>query len=290
MSTEREATYEVRRLHGMTTILDNAGSNEERSSWTIPVLPGAALNWIDGEWVNANKTTDSFDPATGQRIGTYADASREDAAAAIAAAVRTFRDSDWKENRQLRARVLNQIADRFEARRDDLIHMLTLENGKVRAEAALEVDMIPARLRYWASAVLTNYGRALEVEPGHLSVVLKTPIGVAGIIAPFNSPLVLAVRSLAPALAAGFTTVIKLPGNTAQTNCMFSQVLDEVADLPGGGLNVFSESGSDGSSLLVESKDVRHLHGAVRRSGEIRGEMGALCAQIVRHGWRLPAL
>jgi betaine-aldehyde dehydrogenase len=79
-------------------------------------------------------------------------------------------------------------------RRDDLIHILSLENGKVRAEAALEVDMIPPRLRYWASAVLTNYGRALEVEPGHLSFVLKTPIGVAGIIAPFNSPLVLTVR------------------------------------------------------------------------------------------------
>jgi delta 1-pyrroline-5-carboxylate dehydrogenase len=257
MSTVHESTYEVVRSPGTTTILDNPVSNEERSSHVSPALPGKALNWIDGEWVDANKTMDSFDPATGERIGTYADASREDAATAIAAAVRRFRDSDWKENRQLRAKVLNQIADRFEARRDDLIHILSLENGKVRAEAALEVDMIPPRLRYWTSAVLTNYGRALEVEPGHLSFVLKSPIGVAGIIAPFNSPLVLAMRSLAPALATGVTTVIKLPGSTAQTNCMFSQVLAEVADLPRGVINVFSESDSDGSSLLVESKDVR---------------------------------
>jgi betaine-aldehyde dehydrogenase len=257
MRTKRETTYKVLRSSGMATISGNPRSNEERSSRITPALFGNALNWIDGEWVNANKTADSFDPATGERIGTYADASREDAAAAIAAAVRAFRDSDWKENRHLRAKVLNQIADRFEARRDDLIHILSLENGKVRAEAALEVDMIPTRLRYWASAVLTNYGRALEVEPGHLSFVTRTPIGVAGIIAPFNSPLVLAVRSLAPALAAGVTTVIKLPGNTAQTNCMFSQVLAEVADLPHGVINIFSESGSDGSSLLVQSKDVR---------------------------------
>jgi betaine-aldehyde dehydrogenase len=96
-----------------------------------------------------------------------------------------------------------------------------------------------------------------KLSRGVSRFLLKTPIGVAGIIAPFNSPLVLAVRSLAPALAAGVTTVIKLPGNTAQTNCMFSQVLAEVADLPRGVINVFSESGSDGSSLLVESKDVR---------------------------------
>jgi betaine-aldehyde dehydrogenase len=187
----------------------------ERISLNAPTLPGTALNWIDGSWVDGTKRTDSFDPATGQRIGTYADASREDAAAAIAVASRTFRVSEWKDNRHLRAKVINQIADCFEARREDLIGILSLENGKVRAEAAFEVDMIPKKFRYWASAVLTSYGRALEVEPGHLSFVTRTPIGVAGIIAPFNSPLVLTVRSLAPALAAGVTTVIKLPGNTA---------------------------------------------------------------------------
>jgi betaine-aldehyde dehydrogenase len=221
------------------------------------VLPGRALNWIDGKWIDAKLRTKSFDPATGEEIGTYADASREDVAAAIEAADRAFRLTDWKDNRKLRAKVLNQIADRFEARRDDLIRILSLENGKVRDEAAFEIDMIPSKFRYWASFVLTSYGRALEVEPGHLSFVTRSPIGVAGVIAPFNSPLVLTVRSLAPALAAGVTAVVKLPGNTAQTNCMFSEVLSEARDLPPGVVNVFSESGPGGSSLLVESKTVR---------------------------------
>jgi betaine-aldehyde dehydrogenase len=221
------------------------------------VLPGAALNWVDGNWIDAKQRTKSFDPATGAEIGTYADASREDATAAIEAADRAFRSTDWKDNRRLRAKVLNQIADRFEARRDDLIRILSLENGKVHAEAAFEVDMIPSKFRYWASFVLTSYGRAMEVEPGHLSFVTRSPIGVAGVIAPFNSPLVLTVRSLAPALAAGVTAVVKLPGSTAQTNCMFSQVLSEAADLPPGVVNVFSESGPGGSALLVESKTVR---------------------------------
>jgi betaine-aldehyde dehydrogenase len=221
------------------------------------VLPGRALNWVDGKWIDAKQRTKSFDPALGTEIGTYADASREDVAAAIDAADRAFRLTDWKDNRRLRAKVLNQIADRFEARRDDLIRILSLENGKVHAEAAFEVDMIPSKFRYWASFVLTSYGRALEVEPGHLSFVTRSPIGVAGVIAPFNSPLVLTVRSLAPALAAGVTAVVKLPGSTAQTNCMFSQVLSEASDLPPGVVNVFSESGPGGSSLLVESKIVR---------------------------------
>ena len=219
---------------------------------------GVARNWIDGEWLDSEVHADSFDPATGEKIGSFADASHADVERAIKAAVTAFESSDWKESRSLRSRVLHQIADRFEARRNDLIHVLSLENGKVRSEAAFEVDMIPSKLRYWASVVLTDYGRALEVLPGHLSFVTRSPIGVAGIIAPFNSPLVLTIRSLAPALAAGVTTVIKLPGNTAQTNSLFAQTLSEAVDLPRGVINVFSESqGRGGSALLVSSKDVR---------------------------------
>ena len=217
-----------------------------------------ALNWINGEWVDSAQHTDSINPATGEVIGTYADGGREEAVQATNAAVRAFRELDWKDNRALRSRVLNQIADRFEAQRDELIAILSLENGKVHDEAAFEVDMIPSKFRYWASVVLTDYGRAMEVQPGHLSVVTRSPIGVAGIVAPFNSPLVLTVRSLAPALAAGVTTVIKLPGNTAQINYLFSKTLAEAADLPKGVINVFSESrGRGGSSFLMESKDVR---------------------------------
>ena len=217
-----------------------------------------AMNWINGEWVDSNKRTASVDPATGHRIGTYADASHADVEAAIRAAMKAFKQTRWKDDRSLRAKVLNQMADRFEAHRNDLIEILSLENGKIKSEAAFEIDMIPSKLRYWAAAVLTSYGRALEVQPGHLSFVTRSAIGVAGIIAPFNSPLVLTIRSLAPALAAGTTTVVKLPGNTAQTNCQFSQVMAEVHDLPKGVVNVFSESaGAGGSALLVESKDIR---------------------------------
>lgn len=230
----------------------------EGTTTTEPTLLRKAMNWINGEWVDSEKRTKSFDPATTQSIGTYADASHSDVAVAIQAAARAFAESDWKDNRHLRAKVLNQVADRFEARRNDLIEMLALENGKVKSEAAFEVDMIPSKFRYWASVVLTNYGRAMEVVPGRLSFVTRSAIGVAGIIAPFNSPLVLTVRSLAPALAAGTTTVIKLPGNTAQTNHVFSEVISEAADLPRGVINVFSEStGGGGSALLVESKDIR---------------------------------
>jgi betaine-aldehyde dehydrogenase len=149
------------------------------------------MNWIDGDLVDSDKHADSFDPATGERIGSYADASRSDDEQAVQAAVRAFESFDWKDNRRLRSKVLHQFADRFEARREDLIRILSLENGKVRNEAAFEVDMIPSKLRYWASVVLTEYGRALELQPGRLSLVTRSPIGVAGII---TRPVTVVVR------------------------------------------------------------------------------------------------
>lgn len=229
----------------------------QRNSDDEKLINGYAKNWIGGKWVDSSKRTESFDPATGMSIGSYADASLADAEAATAAAVEAFETTDWKDNRALRARVLNLLGDRFEARAPELIAILSLENGKIHDEAAFEVNMIPSKFRFWAANVLTGYGRALEVHPGHLSVVTRSAIGVAGIVAPFNSPLVLTVRSLAPALAAGVTTVLKLPGNTAQINYAFSQVLAEVAEMPAGVVNVFSESGSAGSVFLTQSKDIR---------------------------------
>ena len=63
--------------------------------------------------------------------------------------------TDWKDNRRLRAKVINEMADRFEARTDDLVRILTLENGKIAAEARFELDMVPPKLRFYAALALT---------------------------------------------------------------------------------------------------------------------------------------
>ena len=176
-----------------------------------------ARNWIAGEWDGSGTPADSFDPATGEVIGTYADAGEAEAARAIAAAAEAFRSGPWRHDRRLRAEALNEMADRFEARADDLVGILSLENGKVKGEARFEVGMVPRKLRFYAALALTDFGRAMETSPGRYTTVLRQPMGVAGIIAPWNSPIVLFIRSLAPALAAGCTVVGKLPGLTAQT-------------------------------------------------------------------------
>jgi betaine-aldehyde dehydrogenase len=216
----------------------------------------SARHWIGGEWVDSATRQNSINPATGETIGTYADAGSDEALRAIEIARHVFLHSDWRNDRRLRAKALNAMADRFEARTEDLIAILCLENGKIEGEARFEVSMVPSKLRFYAALALSEFGRAIEVAPGRYSMTMREPLGVAGIIAPWNSPVVLFIRSLAPALAAGCTVVGKLPGLTAQTNARMCEVFAEVKSLPAGALNVITEAHGNGARAIVDSPHV----------------------------------
>lgn len=235
-----------------------------------------ALHWINNQWVSSKNQKDSFDPATGEVTGKYADGGKQEAEAAVNAAKDAFQRSGWKTNRQLRYKVLNQLADQFDLSHDRLVEMLMLENGKVKNEAEFEFSLVAPKLRYYAALALTRYGRAMETKPGTFSMVLNEPIGVAGIIAPWNSPLILMIRSLAPALAAGCTVVIKMPSQSAQLNALMCEVFASVTDVPAGVLNLFTESGSEGAALLVESPDVPVIsYTGSTRTGQLLMRNGA---------------
>lgn len=215
-----------------------------------------ARHWIDGEWIDSAAPSDSFNPATGEKIGTYSEATEIEAERAIAAAKKAFAETPWRGDRRLRARALNEMADCFEARTEDLVAMLCLENGKVEGEARFEVGMVPSKLRFCAALALTDFGRAMEVSPGRYTMTLREPVGVAGIIAPWNSPVVLFIRSLGPALAAGCTVVGKLPGFTAQVNAMMCDVFAQVKSLPRGVVNLVNEFHGTAARYIVDSPDV----------------------------------
>jgi len=246
----------------------------------------SAKNWIGGEFVSSTKRSASINPATYDTIGDYADDGRAAAAAAIAAAGRAFRRSGWADDAELRAKVLDQMAAAIERNSERLIDILMLENGKVRGEAEFEVFAAPNKLRYWAAMARTEAGRATRPRPGSLSIILRQPMGVAGVIVPWNSPVILAARSFAPALAAGCTVVVKMPGQVAQTAAVLAEVLAESTDLPQGVMNLFVESGLDGSALLVESADVPTISfTGSTRTGAAIGAVGA--ARMKRFGLEL---
>jgi len=145
---------------------------------------GTAMHWIGGQWLDSGEHRESINPATGEVIGSYAKGGRKEAGLAVNAALRAFRETDWKDNRSLRARVLNAMAARFEARAEHLAQLLATEVGKVLPDARFETATVPFNLRFNAALALTEVGRAAEVDEDSLSIVIRQPVGVAGIFAP----------------------------------------------------------------------------------------------------------
>jgi betaine-aldehyde dehydrogenase len=219
-------------------------------------LPQTGKHWINGEWVHSATVAKSVNPSTGEVLGQYSAGGRIEAAAAISAARRAFDTGGWSHDPQLRSRALLELADRLAERAEAIALMLSREMGKTLGDATLEAAWSPSTLRYNAGTALSQTGTSSEIAPGVFATAMREPIGVAGIIVPWNSPLALLLRALGPALAAGCTTVVKLPGQTALTNSLIMQAVEATKSLPKGVVNIFTESGNEGAPLLVESPDV----------------------------------
>jgi betaine-aldehyde dehydrogenase len=215
-----------------------------------------ARHWIDGSWLESERVADSYNPASGELLGRFADGGEAEARAAVDAARNAFAGTDWRRDPALRSRALLELAELFEARAPELALMLTRENGKTLTEATGEVGAPSATLRHNAAQALTDVGTAAEVAPGRYFSSLAEPVGVVAIIVPWNAPVALFIRSLGPALAAGNTVAAKLPGKTALTNALMAELVSQARSLPAGVVNMFTESGNTGAPFLVESVDV----------------------------------
>lgn len=216
-----------------------------------------AKHWIAGSWVDSNTVSESINPATGEVLGQWYDGGEAEARAAIAAARKTYMTSPWSRDRSVRFRALSEMADRFDAHIDDLGRLVTQENGKKLADGMFESSTAGSTLRHNAAQTLIEAGISAEVAPGLWFSQYSEPAGVVGIIVPWNGPVALFIRSLAPALAAGNTVAIKMPGQTALVANRLSQIIAEVESLPAGVVNIFTESGNSGAPYLVASPDVQ---------------------------------
>ena len=213
-------------------------------------------HWINGEWVASAAVANSVSPSTGEVLGQYSAGGRAEAASAIAAARNAFDNGIWAHDPQLRCRALLEFADRLQERAEKIGLTLSREMGKALRDSMWEAKLSPSTLRYNAGTALSQTGTSAEIAPGIFAMAMREPIGVAGIIIPWNSPVALLIRALAPALAAGCTTVIKLPGQTALVNALISEAVAATKSLPTGVVNIFTEIGNEGAPLMVESPDV----------------------------------
>ncbi|WP_033346353.1 aldehyde dehydrogenase family protein [Catenuloplanes japonicus] len=218
-------------------------------------MSDTAQHFIGGAWTSSDRISESVSPSTGEVVGTYYDGGEKEAAAAVDAAVDAFETSDWTRLPHLRATAIHRLADALEARVPQIAAMLSRENGKLLPQTMWEVGGAVEWLRYAAASARTQVaGRAAEVAPGQYYQSVPEPAGVVGIITPWNSPIMLTVRALGPALAAGCTVVIKLPAQTALTGVLFAEAVAAVAEFPPGVVNIFTESGNTGAPFLVESE------------------------------------
>jgi acyl-CoA reductase-like NAD-dependent aldehyde dehydrogenase len=166
--------------------------------------------FIDGEWCDAasGANVEATSPATGESLGPVAEGSRQDAQRAIAAANASF--GAWAGRTGFeRAALLHRVADACERRRDDLARICTLDQGKpLKAESDVEVGELIEFWRMAAEDAKRIEGKIPETAaPGRLVLLLRRPVGVLGLITPWNWPYTMPAEVLAPALACGCPVV-----------------------------------------------------------------------------------
>jgi succinate-semialdehyde dehydrogenase/glutarate-semialdehyde dehydrogenase len=207
--------------------------------------------YLNGRFVSFEQTLAVINPATAEPFAEVAIADRARLAAALEDAHGAFRQ--WRRlTGKARGAYLHAIADRLEARRDEIAKTITLENGKPLAQSLGEVAMTVDHFRWFAEEARRAYGRVVPNQvDGKRHLVIKSPMGVVGAISPWNFPLVLAVRKVAPALAAGCTVVLK-PASQAPICAVLLAECADAAGLPPGVLQVIvGPSSAFGDELLA---------------------------------------
>ncbi|WP_044530361.1 NAD-dependent succinate-semialdehyde dehydrogenase [Herbaspirillum sp. B65] len=223
------------------------------------LLKTAAL--INGEWVSGSQTFDVHDPATGVKLASVANLGARETEQAISAA-----NAAWPQWRRIgakgRSQLLRKWYDLLVANQDDLARLMTAEQGKPFAEAKGEVAYGASFVEWFAEQGKRVNGESLPFfDEGRRQLVLKQPVGVCAAITPWNFPLAMMTRKVAPALAAGCPVVVK-PAELTPLTALAAAELAVRAGIPAGVLNVITAD-SDNSiavgKVLCASDVVRHL-------------------------------
>ncbi len=217
--------------------------------------------YIGGEWRTARsgQTFGVTDPSTGEVIKQIADARVEDGIAALDAACDAFPSWSRTPARQ-RAELLRTAYDLVQAHQDDLALLMTVEMGKPLAESVAEVRYGSEFLRWFSEEAAHVQGRyGSNPEGTGRMVVTQHPVGPCYLVTPWNFPLAMATRKVAPALAAGCTAVLKPASATPLTTSLFVQLLAE-AGLPAGVVNVINTTRSGPvSEAVISDRRLRKL-------------------------------
>src|SRR5690606_25772990 len=218
-------------------------------------------SYVDGAWIHADDgdTLDVLNPANGHVVATIASLGRAETKRAIDAAERAFKLWQQRPAKE-RANLLRRWFDLILANKDDLALIMTTEQGKPLAEAAGEVVYGANYIEWFAEEAKRIYGDVIAPPDNNKRlIVIKQPVGVVAAITPWNFPIAMLTRKIAPALAAGCTTVCK-PAKETPLSALALAVLAEQAGIPAGVINiVVGKSSRDIGAELTSNPVVRKL-------------------------------
>ncbi|GAA1933596.1 aldehyde dehydrogenase family protein [Nocardioides marmoribigeumensis] len=226
-----------------------------RPDWTPLDLPRAEQSFC----VTNGDRFDTTDPTTGEVVASLTASTLEDVAGAVERARAAFGRRGWRNDGQVRCRVLFRYAEALRANRERLAELLTREQGKTLAESRNEIEGSADMVEFYAGLARSTYGRAIPVGDDAHSVILREPLGVVGVITPWNWPVVLLMRALAPALAAGNTVVVKPASLTPAVTVECLALLAADPDLPEGVLTCVLGSGAVVGDALVTNRHVEMI-------------------------------
>src|SRR5579862_9400936 len=214
--------------------------------------PGQLL--IDGQWVDGANKFDTINPATGEVLTQITEASAADVDQAVAAARRAFEDRGgaWRKlSGSERGKLIWHLADLVEKSIDELAELETLDNGKPIFESRyVDIPMVIDVLRYYAGLATKIHGETVNTFETAFTYTLREPIGVVGLIVPWNFPLLLASWKVGPALACGNTLVLKPAEQTPLTTLKFGELIIE-AGFPAGVVNIVTGGPETGKAIVA---------------------------------------
>ncbi|MBI3548875.1 MAG: aldehyde dehydrogenase [Elusimicrobia bacterium] len=222
-------------------------------------LPEESL-WIDGNDLPAasGKTRELLNPATAKTLSRVAEGGAEDVDRAVKAAKKAL-DGPWSRfSSRERARVLFKFAGLIRERITELSDMETTNTGKPVRDSYDEAEAVANTIEYYAGAVSRHYGETIPVGKNGVNMTLREPVGVCGLIVPWNYPAVIASWKLGPALACGNTVVLK-PSELTPLSALWLARMAGEAGVPEGVINVVTGAGETAGAALVEHPDVAKI-------------------------------
>lgn len=237
---------------------------------------GSYQNYVGGEWVEpkSGEYKEQHSTIDGSAVSKCPMSGLEDVEVAVAVAKSAFENADWANNPRKRSKALQNWAAKIKENINELATALSWQVGKPFKESFGEMMGAIGYLEYYAGATRTLYGATTSIDENTTSILAREPVGVIGVIVPWNYPITLLMRDMAPALAAGNTCIVKSAEQTSGITMKVIGLLEGINEFPAGVVNAICGRGSLIGNALVKHQDVDMIDftGSVEVGKDIMGQ------------------